>query len=66
MPNKILYWLTDHCPVWCKRCGYVMFARNARYSQHVTGSCLFAKNATMSYTRRLEANDESQRLCREV
>jgi hypothetical protein len=31
-------WLKAHLPVWCKRCNYVMFARNARYARMTTGA----------------------------
>jgi hypothetical protein len=31
-------WIKAHLPVWCKRCNYVMFARNARYARMTTGA----------------------------
>jgi hypothetical protein len=31
-------WLKAHLPVWCKRCNYVMFSRNARYARMTTGA----------------------------
>ena len=30
-------WLADHLPVWCFNCKYVMFAKNAKYTQSTIG-----------------------------
>ena len=36
--SRLRLWISDHSPVWCTRCQYLMFAKDARYRIHVTGA----------------------------
>ena len=36
--SRLRRFLSDHSPVWCTRCQSLLFAKNARHYQHVTGA----------------------------